>query len=94
MNNIKAWFANLKPEAKGKYIKFSIIGVVVTFVLGWYFLSGEDEKRAEEQAAIQEGMQTEEVLDNFDLLTEDVSETFSNQFEQQDQVRQMQKLIC
>lgn len=85
MSNLRLWFDSLKPESKSKYIKFSIITLLVTIVLGWYFLSGEDKKRAEENLALQEGLQQEEVLDNFDLLTEDVSETFSNQFDQQDQ---------
>jgi conjugal transfer pilus assembly protein TraB len=85
MNKLKLWFTNLEPAKKGNVIKYSVIAVVVTVVLGYYFASGEDEKRAEEQAALQEGLETEEVLDNFDLMKEDVSETFRSQLDQQDQ---------
>jgi conjugal transfer pilus assembly protein TraB len=83
MEKLKIWYQNQDPEKRQKYIKFGIIAAVTILVLGWYFLSGEDEKRKEEQLQIQEGMQQEEALDNFDLLADDVSETFQNQFEQQ-----------
>ena len=41
MNKLKLWFANLEPAKKGNVIKYSIIAVVVTVVLGYYFASGE-----------------------------------------------------
>jgi len=83
MSQFHVWVQNLQPEQKQKYIKFSVISLVVVVVLGWYFLSGEGEKRKEQQLLIQQGMQQEEVLDNFDLMADDVSETFANQFEKQ-----------
>lgn len=83
MNKFQLWFTHLEPQHKQKYIKFSIISFFVVVVLSWYFLSGEGDKRDAEQRAVKEGMQQEEVLDNFDLMADDVSETFANQFEAQ-----------
>lgn len=81
---LKNYLATLDPDKRKNAIKFSIIGLIVVIVLGYYFLGGEDDKRREEQIALQEEMQQEEALDNFDLMAEDISETYSNQFESQD----------
>lgn len=86
MAKLNEMLANMEPDKKQKVIKFSIIGLVVVIVLGWYVLSGEGEKRAEEQLAVAEAQEQEEALDNFDLMSEDISETFNNQFEQQNSV--------
>lgn len=83
MKPVKEWFAQLNPETKQKTIKYGIISLLTVIVLGWYFLSGENEKRQQDQKEIQQGMTQEEALDNFDLMSDDVSQTFSNQFEQQ-----------
>jgi conjugal transfer pilus assembly protein TraB len=83
MNKLQLWFTHLEPQHKQKYIKYGIITFLVVVVLSWYFLSGEGDKRDAEQRAVKEGIQQEEVLDNFDLMADDVSETFANQFEAQ-----------
>jgi conjugal transfer pilus assembly protein TraB len=83
MSKLHVWAQGLEPELKQKYIKYSVISLAVVVVLGWYFISGEGDKRKEEQLIIEEGMKQEEVLDNFDLMADDVSETFANQFEKQ-----------
>ncbi|OES24215.1 TraB/VirB10 family protein [Alteromonas macleodii] len=85
MEKLRIWFQNQDPDKRQKVIKFSVIGIVVVIVLGYYFLGGEGEKRELEQQAALEAAETEEALDSFDLLADDVSQTFDNQFESQNQ---------